>query len=439
MLNRSREDFKRALTRADGWALRLTPYDYVVEYVEGRFNIADPSSRLYDGHDGAFNETAIPWEIAKLEANAVGFLTEEEIKKATVVDSTLTQVSLALETGIWPKHLRKFEVLADNLHTMDGLITKEGRVVIPEALRPKALEVAHDGHPMAGKLKTILRERVWWPGMTKDAEEWVKSCQTCATNGNPERTTPMQRIFAPKNIWETIAVDFNGPYSRFGGIYILVLVEYRSRYIIAHPVKLTSFEYTRSVLDDIFYREGFPKNIKTDNGPPFNGQEFSQYCADRGIKTVYSTPLFPQQNGLIERYMKLINKAMITAASNGTHYMDEHKAAVKAHNCAAHAVTKVAPEVLMNGRKIHRGLPLLMRGKVNVQDELIDQRDQEAKLEGKKREDTRRGAKECHVLPGHRVIVARHSRAKGDSRFDPKKFTVMEQSNGNLLLSDDDG
>lgn len=94
ILNRSREDSKRALNRADGWALRLSPYDFNVEYVRGRDNIADPSSRLYEGDDGPFEENVSPWEIAPLEANQLRFLTEDEIKKATVDDQQLQEVRL---------------------------------------------------------------------------------------------------------------------------------------------------------------------------------------------------------------------------------------------------------------------------------------------------------------------------------------------------------
>lgn len=61
ILNRLREDSKRALNRADGWALRLSPYNFEVEYVRGRDNIADPSSRLYEGHDDPFEEDVSPW------------------------------------------------------------------------------------------------------------------------------------------------------------------------------------------------------------------------------------------------------------------------------------------------------------------------------------------------------------------------------------------
>lgn len=135
-------------------------------------------------------------------------------------------------------------------------------------MRDRTLDIAHDGHLGASKLKTILRERVWWPGMASDAVKWVDTCRTCATNGRPEKPTPMKRVFAPKTVWESIAVDFNGPYIKYGGISILLIVDYRSRFLIARPVKSTSFDNTRPVFDEIFEREGFLKNIRSDNGPP---------------------------------------------------------------------------------------------------------------------------------------------------------------------------
>ncbi|XP_062535403.1 uncharacterized protein K02A2.6-like [Armigeres subalbatus] len=289
ILNRSRENSKRALNRADGWALRLSPYNFNVEYVRGRENIADPSSRLYDGDDGPFEEADSPWEIACLEANEIRFMTEDQIREATNTDQQLQEVNDSLASGSWPSHLRKFKVLKNDLNMRNGILTKTGCAIIPESLRHKTLAIAHQGHPSIAKLKSILRERVWWPDMTKDAETWVNSCKVCATTGKPEKPTPMQRVFAPKSVWETIAVDFNGPYLKFGGISILVIVDYRSRYIIAKPLKSTNFENTRKVLDAIFEKEGFPQSIKSDNGPPFNGEDYKRYCHERGINIIFST------------------------------------------------------------------------------------------------------------------------------------------------------
>ncbi|XP_062541718.1 uncharacterized protein K02A2.6-like [Armigeres subalbatus] len=317
ILSRSREDSKRALTRADGWALRLSPYDYDIEYIKGHDNIADPSSRLYCGQDEAFNEEISPWEVCNLETRSDEFLTEEEIREYTERDATLLQVIHALETKDWPKALMKFKSIENDLIFTKGILVKSGCPVIPQELRDKTLEIAHMGHPLEAKLKSILRRRVWWPGMSSDAEKYVKSCSTCAINGRPERPPPMQRAFAPKGVWETIALDFNGPYLKLGGISILVIIDLRSRYAIARPVKTTKFEHTKAVLDAVFEREGYPKAMKSDNGPPFNGEEYSKYCSERGIQTIFSTPFYPQQNGLVEGFMKVVNKAMSTALAKG--------------------------------------------------------------------------------------------------------------------------
>ncbi|XP_058449085.1 uncharacterized protein K02A2.6-like [Malaya genurostris] len=383
ILNRSRENSKRALTRADGWALRLSPYDYNVEYIRGRDNIADPPSRLYTGNDDPFDEKHSPWEIAALEANSVGFLTIKELQEETALDATLQRVIDALETDVWPKELKRFESVANDLSVDDGIIVKNGCVVVPLKLREKTLDLAHDGHPMVAKLKSILRERVWWPGIASDAEKWVKSCQTCETNGRPEKPTPMKGILAPQAVWETIGLDFNGPYARFGGVSILLIVEYRSRFLIARLVKSTNFHQTISVLEEVFAREGFPKCIRSDNGPPFNGEEYKTYCAERAIETIFSTPLFPQQNGLVEIYMKLVNKAMASAVSNGSCYKQELQSAINAHNAAAHSVTGLPPEEVMLGRKIKRKLPLLRYEKTKYDEELLNCRGEMEKMKAK--------------------------------------------------------
>lgn len=440
ILNRSRESTKRALTRADGWALRLSPYRYDVEFVHGRNNIADPSSRLYDGNDDAFNEDISPWEIAHLEANCAEFLTEEEIKQATARDTLFQKLMDSLETENWPEELRRFKVISNELAVKNGIIVKNGCAVIPDELRTKALEVAHKGHPLAAKFKSILRARVWWPGMAAAAEQWVKSCVVCAINGKPERHTPMKRIFAPKAVWEAIAMDFNGPYAKFGGISILVIIDLRSRYAFAHPVKSTAFEHTKKILDSVFEEEGFPKCIKTDNGPPFSGTDYKRYCAERGIQTVFSTPFFPQQNGLAESFMKVVNKAMCAATSTGNSYHKELHDAVHAYNAGFHSVIKVPPEEVMKGRKIKRGLPLLEHSKSVYDEKLLDARDREIKLKGKVMEDRRRGARNTRVEPGDTVIVERYkSKGKGESRFGTNKFTVLKEENGILVLTDSEG
>lgn len=204
-------------------------------------------------------------------------------------------------------------------------------------------------------------------------------------------------------------------------------------------MKSTCFEQTKLVLEEVFEREGFPKSIRSDNGPPFNGEDYKVYCAERDIQTVFSTPLFPQQNGLVENYMKLVNKAMAVAVSQGTPFREELRSAVNAHNAAAHAVTGVPPEEVMLGRNIKRRLPLLHRRKANYDEDVLNYRDKTEKLKAKQREDVRRGARTCRVAPGDTVIIERLARTKGESRFDPQKYTVIREDNGSLVLHNDKG
>lgn len=204
-------------------------------------------------------------------------------------------------------------------------------------------------------------------------------------------------------------------------------------------MKSTSFEQTKLVLEEVFTREGFPKSIRSDNGPPFNGDEYRTYCADRNIETVFSTPLFPQQNGLVECYMRLVNKAMASAVSSRSCFEKELQAAVNAHNAAAHSVTGFPPEEVMLGRKIKRRLPLLRHEKVVCDDGLLNRRDKLEKLKAKEREDTKRGARACRVCPGDMVIIERLIRTKGDSRFDPQRYTVIKEDNGSLVLQNESG
>lgn len=137
--------------------------------------------------------------------------------------------------------------------------------------------------------------------------------------------------------------------------------------------------------------------------------------------------------------MKVVNRGMISASINGTGYAEELQKAVDAHNAAYHSVTKLPPEEVFSGRKIRRRLPLVEFEKVDIDEDLLDERDRTAKLQGKAREDRRRSARECRVKPGDTVIVERQTRSKGDPRFAATKYTVIQEQNGNLTLNDGEG
>lgn len=445
IFQREKETAKRVLSRAEGWALRLSAYDFSVEYIKGSYNIADPSSRLYEGMDEHFSEGKGACEIGMIDSGInvtsfeAGSLTISDVEKASAADAIIQAVRLALESGEWEDSLSRYKAVKEQLTSQSEMLIKDGTIVLPSALRDKALTLAHRGHPGETAMKSILRARLWWPGMSRDTENWVKSCTSCTLMSRRDPPVPMTRTKLPEEAWDMLAADFNGPYARFGGIHILVIVDCYSRYLMTAAVKSTDWQSTMKVFDRLFEERGYPKSIKTDNGPPFSGREYKEYCKERSIKDVYSTPLHPQQNGMAERYMQIVNKAMQIAALNGHPYEVELASCVRAHNSAKHRVTQMAPEELLHKRKIRRDLPLTGKTRIEIDEEALRERDADEKASAKAREDKKRNATRTKIEIGDNVVIFKTARAKGDPKYDPTPYIVTSKDRGDLELRDEDG
>jgi transposase InsO family protein len=171
----------------------------------------------------------------------------------------------------------------------------------------------------------------------------VMECKGCTLSAKHEPPVPMLRSTLPEAPWDKLAIDFNGPHSACGGKLIVVLVDYFSRYLFAQFVKSTDFTSLKTFLDKIFARYGLSKTIRFDNGPPFNGADYSIYLKSLGIVPEFSTPGFPQQNGLVERYMQLVNKSITIAVAMGQNCNRSLAETIAAHNSAIHRITGNAP------------------------------------------------------------------------------------------------
>lgn len=442
ILKRDHTQAKRIMKRADAWALRMEGFDYTVEYVKGEDNIADPSSRLIDGvGESNFEDGPTPGEIRAFTLDvpadtvfAEGCVTLEEVKFHTDRDQVLKAVAEALDTDQWPRSLGKFKSVKHELRLVDGLISRMGALLIPEVLRPKVLSAAHAGHPGVVAMKSILRASTWWPGMLAHAESWVLECEACTLMSRKNKPMPMQRSELPSAVWENIAMDFNGPYKQFNGVYILLIVDLYSRFLLARPVRGTDFLSIRGVLDDVFDTFGNVRSVKSDNGPPFFGAEYKKYNESRGIKVVFSTPLDAQQNGGVETYMRLVNKGMTAPSVEGGSWRKSLDDTMAAHNSAICEVTGVAPEVLMFGRKIRRKIPLLSTETAPVRDKQLRKRDWDQKMKHKKLMDKKRDARYSSIEVGDKVFVSRPTKQKGQTNFDPTQWTVISKRHGTLEL-----
>ena len=106
-----------------------------------------------------------------------------------------------------------------------------------------------------------------------------------------------------------------------GRLYILIC-DYFSKFPFLFQVKTMSFANLKDHLEELFSVEDIPNEIMSDNGPPFNGKEFSSYLTGLGIRHTTSSPNYPRSNGFIERQIQTMKRLLEKANSSGRSHQE---------------------------------------------------------------------------------------------------------------------
>ena len=110
----------------------------------------------------------------------------------------------------------------------------------------------------------------------------------------------------PPGPWVKIGVDF---FQDHLGKKHLIVADYFSKFPYVFPVASTHHFKTITHLRELFAAEGIPAVVMSDNGPPFNGEEFRQFARDFDFVHTISSPHFHQSNGFIEAMVKKVKNA----------------------------------------------------------------------------------------------------------------------------------
>ena len=188
---------------------------------------------------------------------------------------------------------------------------KHRQVVVPRRMRPKVLSVGHDS-PMAGHLgQKKTRERIWqeffWPGIVGDIKRYCMSCDTCQRTSPKGRTkrVPLGKMPVIETAFKRVAVDIVGPIKPISASkkqYILVMVDYATRYPEAVALKDIRAETIAEALWNFWTRLGLPDEILSDRGAQFTCELMRDVNHLLSIKGLTTTPWHPQTNGLVERF-----------------------------------------------------------------------------------------------------------------------------------------
>ena len=132
------------------------------------------------------------------------------------------------------------------------------------------LALQHETHLGLTKTKALIRENIWFPNIDAMVKTTLDLCLTCQALGRPGPPAPITPTTMPDGPWQTVHVDFYGPLPT--GQYLLVIVDRYSRFPEVEIVHSTRASTVILKLDKIFAVHGIPTLLKSDNGPPFNGE-----------------------------------------------------------------------------------------------------------------------------------------------------------------------
>ena len=343
--------------RIERWVLRLQPFNYKVIYVPSRENIADALSRLtkVPASRGYVHDEEYVRAITLQAVPAA--LRIEEIEAVSFEDEELKVVRECLQSGDWEKAPKAFVMVRNELTNVGQIVLRGTRIVVPRELQKRVLDLAHEGHQGIVKTKERLRSKVWWPGIDKQAEKKCRECFGCQLVTKHVPPPPIKPTRLPDGAWQEVALDLLGPLP--GGEYLLVTVDYFSRWMEVDVIYSTTSATIIKCLDSHFARYGVPVGLRTDNGSNLVSEEMEKYLEEMGIIHHHTTPLWPRANGEVERENRSLLKAMRVFHAEGKNWRAELNKFLLAYRSTNHTTTGVSPAELFFKRKLTTKLPEL--------------------------------------------------------------------------------
>ena len=418
--------------RIERWVLRLQPYEFTVMYRPGPQNIADALSRLTQEISNESKNVAEEYIRYVAENAAPRAIPIQEIEEASAEDEEIAMLRKCVQTNDWTVGEPAFKAVRNELTVLGKLVLRETRLVIPMKLRKQVLDLAHEGHQGIVKTKQRLRTKVWWPGIDRQAEQRCRTCHGCQLVGKPLPPEPLKRTEMPTQPWQDLAVDLLGPLPT--GEYLLVVVDYFSRFFEVSVTKSVTSGKMISCLEVMFATHGLPLSIKTDNGPQFVSEEFEVYLKDNNIEHRTSTPLWPQANGEVERQNRSLLKAMRVAHSEGRDWRKELQKFLLGYRSTPHTTTGVSPAKLLFGREIRSKLPGVEELRSASNDSEVLDRDRERKQKGKDYADNLRGACESNLKEGDKVLLQKPKTDKLSPSFEATPYEVVNKQGGHVEI-----
>ncbi|KAL1937189.1 hypothetical protein VTO73DRAFT_14488 [Trametes versicolor] len=171
------------------------------------------------------------------------------------------------------------------------------------------------GHLGHRRTSDYVRRWFWWPSIGSAIERFCRSCGTCQTTktSNSRPAGLLHSLPLPDQPWDSIAMDFVGPFPECDGFdYLWVIVDRFSGTVHLIPTTTT---VRASALAWLFLKEivrlhGLPTSIVSDRDSKFISKFWRDVHRMLGTKLHMSTSYHPQTDGKSERTIRTTSQML---------------------------------------------------------------------------------------------------------------------------------
>lgn len=323
--------------RLQAMCMKLRQHTFELIHKPGKeIPVPDCMSRMYCGTESnddtflnyAFLATCLsslaqsddPVQVDLGEVRSTNAITQAkllEVKGETVKDDVLQKLISVIQSPRYPKKMtdldpdvRPYYPILHELSVENGVVYKGERVVIPGTLRKHMLTVIHESHLGIVKCKQFARDLVYWPGINNQIDDVVSRCETCQSNRKKQQKEPLLPVEVPTGPWQVVACDLFD-HGKNKTKYLIIADYYSDWFEVEALPESSNATNVIGKTSKWFAQQGIPSKVITDNGPPFNSYQYTEFAAKYGFAHQTISPYHSQANGFIEKYVG-IAKAMMT-------------------------------------------------------------------------------------------------------------------------------
>jgi hypothetical protein len=353
-LRNFREELSPKLTRM---AIKISEFgDFKIEHRKGTLlKDADGLSRL-----PARDPTSSDEEDTNISTLFVGFLTTPSLLSAQLTDPFVISTKNRMEDQ--PGKTKQFSINSELLFysPLGTKATFRPVPVLPASLTKQVLEEFHSsllgGHQGTERTFHRIRNNFYCPKMRSKVEKFVAQCFLCQRRKRSTlKPVGFLKSITPTDMFETIGIDFAGPYpeTKDGQKYILVGICLFSKWIETMAVKDATAEAVINFLILKFIsRHAFMRVLISDRGSQLTSKILRAALETLNVQHNLAAVQHHQTNGNAERTIRTIND-MLAIFSNPqqNNWASVLPFATLAHNCSPSKTTGFSPFLTVYGRE----------------------------------------------------------------------------------------